>query len=246
MLVSMRVAQIYCACRWGWPYLYCEYLSSYDRYFFPHEHKWSHFVQMGHVEFSCHSLFCVQLTAWFSLCAHQLQLLAFQQFWAVFDVTRFICRLGFCRWMWSIFIAISGVSYCVRISLQIHRRRAQLTGSIRTQLTDCIRTHHSRHLLVTIEVVDTEINVTCFTWESVQKWSWHGGTLSRIVTSAFFCQIMQRSTSDFWTYWAGSKGNTPFIFAPLRICHKHQYDLRLPKKTHYHCGIYYNRRRALR
>ena len=78
-----------------------------------------------------------------------------------------------------------------------------LIGSIRTQLTDCIRTHHSRHLLVTIEVVDTEINVTCFTWESVQKWSWHGGTLSRIVTSAFFCQIMQRFTSDFLTYWAG-------------------------------------------
>ena len=68
--------------------------------------------------------------------------------------------------MWSIFIAISGVSHFIRISLRIHRRRAQLAGGIRTQLTAGIRTHHLRHLPVTLEVMDTKIKVTCFTWGS--------------------------------------------------------------------------------
>ena len=70
--------------------------------------------------------------------------------------------------MWSIFIAISGVSHFIRISLRIHRRRAQLAGGIRTQLTGGIRTHHLRHLPVTLEVMDTKIKVTCFTWGSAK------------------------------------------------------------------------------
>ena len=65
--------------------------------------------------------------------------------------------------MWSIFIAISGVSHFIRISLRIHRRRAQLAGGIRTQLTGRIRTHHLRHLPVNLEVMDTKIKVTRFT-----------------------------------------------------------------------------------
>ena len=73
--------------------------------------------------------------------------------------------------MWSIFIAISGVSHFIRISLRIHRRQAQLTGDIRTQLTGCIRTHHLGHLLATIKVMDTEIQVTCFTSGSAKYWA---------------------------------------------------------------------------
>ena len=65
--------------------------------------------------------------------------------------------------MWSIFIAISGVSHFIRISLRIHRRRAQLPGGIRTQLTGGIRTHHLRHSPVILEVMDTKIKVTRFT-----------------------------------------------------------------------------------
>ena len=65
--------------------------------------------------------------------------------------------------MWSIFIAISGVSHFIRISLRIHQRRAQLTGNIRTHLTGCIRAHHLRHLPVALEVMDTKIKVTRFT-----------------------------------------------------------------------------------
>ena len=73
--------------------------------------------------------------------------------------------------MWSIFIAFSGVSHFIRISLRIHRRRAQLTGDIRTHLTGCIRTHHLEHLPVTLEVVDTKIKVTCFTLGSAKYWA---------------------------------------------------------------------------
>ena len=73
--------------------------------------------------------------------------------------------------MWSIFIAISGVSHFIRILLRIHRRQAQLTGNIRTQLTGCIRTHHLRHLPVTLEVMDTKIKVTCFTRGSAKYWA---------------------------------------------------------------------------
>ena len=70
--------------------------------------------------------------------------------------------------MWSICIAISGVSHLIRIAGRIHRRRAQLAGGIRTQLTGGIRTHHLRHLPVTLEVMDTKIKVTCFTWGSAK------------------------------------------------------------------------------
>ena len=62
--------------------------------------------------------------------------------------------------MWSIFIAISGVSHFIRIALRIHRRRVQLTGGIRT--------HHLRHLPVALEVMDTKIKVTRFTWGSAK------------------------------------------------------------------------------
>ena len=65
--------------------------------------------------------------------------------------------------MWSIFIAISGVSHFIRMTLRIHRRRAQLTRGIRIHLTSCIRTHHLRHLPVALEVMDTKIKVTRFT-----------------------------------------------------------------------------------
>ena len=70
--------------------------------------------------------------------------------------------------MWPIFIAISGVSHFIRISLRIHRRRAQVTGDIRTHLTGCIRTHHLEHLPVTLEVMSTKIKVTCSTWGSAK------------------------------------------------------------------------------
>ena len=70
--------------------------------------------------------------------------------------------------MWSILIAISGISHFIRISLRIHRRRAQLAGGIPTLLTGGIRTHHLRHLPVTLEVMDTKIKVTCFTWGSAK------------------------------------------------------------------------------
>ena len=52
--------------------------------------------------------------------------------------------------------------------LRIHRRRARLAGGIRIKLTSCIRTHHLRHLPVTLEVMDTKIKVTCFTWGSAK------------------------------------------------------------------------------
>ena len=98
-------------------------------------------------------------------------MLIFRQLFGVFDVTRFICRLRFCRRMWPIFIAISGVSHFIRILLRIHRRRAQLIGDIRSHLTGCIRTHHLEHLPVTLEVVDTKIKVTRFTWGSARYWA---------------------------------------------------------------------------
>ena len=163
-----------CSCRWGWPQQFiADTHLLFPRYFFSHRSiKGAIRIQMGHVEFRCHSFFFVaHLAGWSSLCLHQHQMLVFRQLFGVFGVTRFICRLRFCRWMWSIFIAISGVSHFIRISLRTHRRRAQLTGDIRTHLSGCIRTHHLEHLPVTLEVVDTRIKVTCFTWGSAKYWA---------------------------------------------------------------------------
>ena len=99
------------------------------------------------------NLFFAHLASWSSPFTHQDQLVVFRQLLGVFDVTRFICRLRPRRWPFvSIFIAISGVSHFIRISLRIHRRRARLAGGIRIKLTSCIRTHHLRHSPVTLEI----------------------------------------------------------------------------------------------
>ena len=60
MLLSMRVAVILLG------------VLIYFRpvIFYPHKHRWCHFVQMGHVGFDCHSFFfCVHLASWSSRCA---------------------------------------------------------------------------------------------------------------------------------------------------------------------------------
>ena len=86
MLLSMRVAAIYCG-----------YSSTFQPIiFFRTSKKGGIQMQMGHVEFSWHSFFFfAHLARWSSPCVHRDQLLVFRLLFGVFDVTRFISRLRF-------------------------------------------------------------------------------------------------------------------------------------------------------
>ena len=66
----------------------------------------------------------------------------------------------------SVVYRISFASHCGYIGVG-----PKVTGDIRTHLTGGIRTHHLEHLPVTLEVVDTRIKVTCFTWGSAKYWA---------------------------------------------------------------------------
>ena len=203
-------------------------------------------IRMGHLEFNCHCFFFVHIAGWPS-CTHQHQLLVFQHFLGVFDVTRFIYRLGslafqlalrllsirilvafrshFVRISFALrshfvrisfaFIRTSSAFYShfiriyshlfafcphfvrilifafIRISSRIHRRRAQLTGGIRTHLTSCIQTHQLGHLPMTLEVLDSKIKATCFFGQeqsTERNKAIHPNSI--VINVFFFCQIM--------------------------------------------------------
>ena len=181
MLVSIRVAAIYCG-----------YSSTFRPViFFRTSKKGAVRMQMGHVEFSCHSFFFFHAPSRsvFSLRASEPTVGLPAAFGCIRCHSFYLSVTLLPIKMWSIFIAIRSASHFIRISLRIHWRRVQLmrisfsfhcgyigvgpkvTGDIRTHLTDGIRTHLLEHLPVTLEVVDTRIKVTCFTWGSAKYWA---------------------------------------------------------------------------
>ena len=85
----------------------------------------------------------------------------------------------------SVVYRISFASHCGHIGVG-----PKVTGDIRTHLTGCIRTHHLEHLPVTLEVVDTKIKVTCFTWGAQSNERSIATHSSSIVINAFFFHTM--------------------------------------------------------